>query len=40
MIAQAIKDYYGDRRKGVTDEELVHAYFDYRKPVKVEDLSY
>jgi 2-isopropylmalate synthase len=28
-IAQYIKDYYADRRKGITDEELMKAYFAY-----------
>ncbi len=28
-IAQYIKDYYADRRKGITDEELMKAYFSY-----------
>ncbi len=39
-IAQAIKDYYSDRRKGVTDEELIHAYLEYRKPIQITDFSY
>lgn len=29
-IAQAIKDYYPDRRKGITDIELMQAYHHYR----------
>lgn len=39
-ITQAIKDFYADRRKGVTDEEFMLAYRDYRAPIKAHDLSY
>lgn len=39
-ITQAIKDFYADRRKGVTDAELLLAYKDYRAPIKLEHLSY
>jgi len=30
-IAQFIKEYYVDRRKGITDDELIEAYLQYRK---------
>ena len=30
-IAQFIKDYYKDRRKGITDEEVIYAYREYRQ---------
>ena len=40
QVAQFIKDYYKDRRKGVTDEELMEAYFHFRKPVKAEEIDY
>lgn len=40
VISQAIKDYYQDRRKGVTDEEVLHAYLEYRKPIQVEKFEY
>lgn len=30
-IAQFIKSHYADRRKGITDEELIHAYLLYRE---------
>ena len=30
-MAQYIKDFYPDRRKGITDQELMQAYFAYRK---------
>jgi 2-isopropylmalate synthase len=39
-IAQFIKDYYVDRRKGITNDELMHAYFMYRAPIIVEKLAY
>ena len=39
-ITQAIKDYYADRRKGVTDDELLVAYKYHRSPIKLSDLSY
>lgn len=39
-IAQAIKNYYPDRRKGITDIELMHAYHHYRAPIRVTDISY
>jgi 2-isopropylmalate synthase len=39
-ITQSIKDFYADRRKGVTDEELLIAYKQYRAPIKLEHLSY
>ncbi len=39
-IARFIKDRYRDRRKGVTDDELMQAYFDYRQAVNVEGTQY
>lgn len=39
-IAQFIKDYYHERRKGVTDQELISAYLDYRKPIKIYNFEY
>lgn len=39
-IAQFIKDTYRDRRKGITDEELLEAYFDFRKPIVIERFAY
>ncbi|MCC2625880.1 MAG: 2-isopropylmalate synthase [Burkholderiales bacterium] len=39
-ITQAIKDYYQDRRKGITDEELVKAYKAYRSPIRLDSLTY
>jgi 2-isopropylmalate synthase len=40
QIAQFIKDSYKDRRKGITDDELIAAYVEYRKPISVENFSY
>lgn len=39
-LAQFIKDKYSDRRKGITDEELLQGYFDYKKPIRAERFSY
>lgn len=39
-IAQFIKKYYSDRRKGITDQELVVAYKEFRKPIKIRSFSY
>lgn len=39
-VAQFIKDQYSERRKGITDSELMQAYFDYRKPIRVERIDY
>ena len=39
-IAQFIKNTYKDRRKGITDDELMEAYFLFRKPICVTDFDY
>ncbi len=39
-IAQYIKDKFSERRKGVTDEELMQAYFEYRQPIAVDRIDY
>ena len=39
-IAQYIKDLYHTRRKGVTDQEVVAAYLEYRKPIAIEHFDY
>jgi 2-isopropylmalate synthase len=39
-IAQAIKNYYADRRKGITDEELIKGYLHFRSPIKLEEISH
>ena len=39
-IAQFIKNFYSERRKGITDAELVKGYIEYRKPIKIESFDY
>lgn len=39
-ITQFIKDRYSERRKGITDKELMQAYFEYRAPIKVDRIDY
>ncbi|MGI6524627.1 MAG: homocitrate synthase/isopropylmalate synthase family protein [Bdellovibrionota bacterium] len=39
-IAQFIKDTYQERRKGVTDNELMKAYFKYRAPIHISSFDY
>lgn len=39
-IAQFIKDEYHDRRKGITDLELVSAYKKFHHPIKPTKISY
>lgn len=39
-IAQYVKDVYADRRKGITDNELLKAYFSYRSPIRIESYDY
>ncbi|WP_119342771.1 LeuA family protein [Facilibium subflavum] len=40
QIAQQIKDYYHDRRKGITDLELLKAYKHIRAPIKPDNIAY
>jgi len=40
IIAQYVKDVYADRRKGITDNELLKAYFSYRSPIKIDSYDY
>ena len=40
LIAQFIKDMFSERRKGITDDELLEWYFEYRKPIKIEKFDY
>ncbi len=40
VMAQFIKNHYADRRKGITDQELLQAYFQYRKPIKAAQFDY
>jgi 2-isopropylmalate synthase len=39
-IAQFIKDLYHERRKGITDQELLRGYFEYRKPIRATSFDY
>lgn len=39
-LAQAIKEFYKERRKGITNQELMHAYFVLRSPVQVTNIDY
>ena len=39
-IAQQIKDIYHERRKGVTDLELLSAYKKIRAPIKASKIAY
>lgn len=39
-ITQSIKDYFSNRRKGLTDKEFMQAYFAYRSPIKVNLYKY
>lgn len=39
-IAQFIKTFYETRRKGVTDDEVLAAYFEYRKPIAIDNFDY
>ena len=40
LIAQNIKDMYSDRRKGITDLELVNAYVKLKYPINVTSIDY
>jgi 2-isopropylmalate synthase len=39
-IAQYIKDCHAERRKGITDRELIVSYLGYRNPIKVDCINY
>jgi 2-isopropylmalate synthase len=39
-IAQFIKDSYPQRRKGITDTELMQTYFKFRAPIQVDSIDY
>lgn len=39
-IAQFIKDYFSTRRKGITDNELLKWYFEYRNPINITSFDY
>jgi len=39
-IAQFIKDKSADRRKGISDRELMRIYVEYRQPMTIETVDY
>jgi len=39
-VTQFIKDYFSNRRKGLTDNEFMQAYFAYRAPIKIHTYKY
>ncbi|MCB0339900.1 MAG: hypothetical protein KDD53_09860, partial [Bdellovibrionales bacterium] len=39
-IAHFIKELFKERRKGITDEELIRGYFQFRAPMNVESFDY
>ena len=39
-VAQFIKDKFRQRRKGITDQELMAAYFEFRSPCAVQSVDY
>ena len=39
-VAQYLKDLYADRRKGITDTELLEGYVKFRSPVKIHGFEY
>lgn len=39
-ISQYIKNLYSDRRKGITDEEVIKGYIDFRSPLRVSEIYY
>lgn len=39
-IAQHIKNIYQDRRKGITEDELLEGYFDYRRIARIDSFQY
>ncbi len=39
-IMQYIKEYHKNRRKGLTDDEFMEAYFNYRKPIDVAKIVF
>jgi len=40
VMTQFIKDYFSNRRKGLTDNEFMQAYFTYREPIKIDAYKY
>jgi 2-isopropylmalate synthase len=40
VVTEFIKDYFSNRRKGLTDKEFMQAYFAYRAPIKINTYKY
>jgi 2-isopropylmalate synthase len=40
VVTEFIKDYFSNRRKGLTDKEFMQAYFAYRAPIKIDAYKY
>ncbi len=40
IIAQFIKEFYSDRRKWITDHEVLQWYFEFRKGIKIDEYKY
>jgi len=39
-LSDYVKSQYQERRKGITDAEVIKAYFEYRKPIQIEHFEY
>lgn len=39
-IAQFVKELFKDRRKGITDVQLLEGYFKFRSPIVAESINY
>ncbi len=39
-LAQFIKEHYKERRKGITDKELIQGYYIYRSPIVTDSINY
>jgi 2-isopropylmalate synthase len=39
-VAQFIKDHYQERRKGITDDELLKGYLEFRNPIRIDEFDY
>jgi 2-isopropylmalate synthase len=39
-ISQAVKDQYADRRKGITDEEVLEGYKAHVSPIRIDTVDY
>lgn len=39
-VSNFLKNLYSDRRKGITDDELMLGYFKYRSPIDIKEIDY